>query len=104
MTLPADPLPAIGRLHLITQTRREIEDVFIGLGFKVAEGPEVETVYYNFDALNHDATHPARAWTDTFYVARRRAAAHSHEPDADPLDGAAEAADLPDRPGPRVPP
>jgi phenylalanyl-tRNA synthetase alpha chain len=69
VTLPADPLPAVGRLHLITQTRREIEDVFIGLGFKVAEGPEVETVYYNFDALNHDATHPARAWTDTFYLA-----------------------------------
>src|ERR1700734_1410743 len=69
ITLPADPLPAIGRLHLITQTRREIEDVFIGLGFNVAEGPEVENVYYNFDALNHEPTHPARAWTDTFYVA-----------------------------------
>jgi phenylalanyl-tRNA synthetase alpha chain len=68
VTLPADPLPQIGRLHLITQTRREIEDVFLGLGFSVAEGPEVETVYYNFDALNHDPTHPARAWTDTFYV------------------------------------
>src|ERR1700726_1919057 len=53
VTLPADPLPAIGRLHLMTQTRREIEDVFIGLGFQIAEGPEVETVYYNFDALNH---------------------------------------------------
>ncbi len=68
VTLPADPLPAVGRLHLITQTRREIEDVFIGLGYSVAEGPEVESVYYNFDALNHDALHPARAWTDTFYV------------------------------------
>jgi phenylalanyl-tRNA synthetase alpha chain len=42
--------------------------VFVGLGFNVAEGPEVETVYYNFDALNHDATHPARLPTDTFYV------------------------------------
>ena len=68
VTLPADPLPAIGRLHLITQTRREIEDVFIGLGYAIADGPEVESVYYNFDALNHDPTHPARAWTDTFYV------------------------------------
>ncbi len=68
VTLPADPLPAIGRLHLITQTRREIEDVFIGLGFNVAEGPEVETVYYNFDALNHAQTHPSRLLTDTFYV------------------------------------
>ncbi|MDE3132964.1 MAG: phenylalanine--tRNA ligase subunit alpha [Acidobacteriota bacterium] len=69
VTLPADPLPAVGRLHLITQTRREIEDVFIGLGYNVAEGPEVENVYYNFDALNHEPTHPARAWTDTFYLA-----------------------------------
>jgi phenylalanyl-tRNA synthetase alpha chain len=70
VTLPADPLPAIGRLHLMTQTRREIEDVFIGLGFNVAEGPEVETVYYNFDALNHELTHPSRLLTDTFYVKR----------------------------------
>ena len=69
VTLPADPLPAVGRLHLITQTRREIEDVFIGLGYQVAEGPEVENAYYNFDALNHEPTHPARAWTDTFYLA-----------------------------------
>jgi phenylalanyl-tRNA synthetase alpha chain len=68
VTLPADPLPNLGRLHLLTQTRREIEDVFIGLGFNVAEGPEVERVYYNFDALNHDVTHPARGRTDTFYV------------------------------------
>ncbi len=68
VTLPADPLPNLGQLHLLTQTRREIEDVFLGLGFNVAEGPEVETVYYNFDALNHSVTHPARARTDTFYV------------------------------------
>jgi phenylalanyl-tRNA synthetase alpha chain len=69
VTLPPDPAPAIGRLHLLTQTRREIEDVFIGLGFNVAEGPEVETVYYNFDALNHAPTHPSRLHTDTFYIA-----------------------------------
>jgi phenylalanyl-tRNA synthetase alpha chain len=68
VTLPGDPLPAIGRLHLMTRTRREIEDVFVGLGFNVAEGPEVETVYYNFDALNHASTHPSRLETDTFYV------------------------------------
>ena len=68
VTLPADPLPAIGRLHLMTKTRREIEEVFVGLGFDVAEGPEVETVYYNFDALNHAPTHPARLTSDTFYV------------------------------------
>lgn len=69
VTLPADPPPDLGRLHLITQTWREIEDVFIGLGFNVAAGPEVETVYYNFDALNHAATHPSRLPTDTFYIA-----------------------------------
>ena len=68
ITLPADPVPTTGRLHLITQTQREIEDVFIGLGFNVADGPEVETVYYNFDALNFESTHPSRLMTDTFYV------------------------------------
>jgi phenylalanyl-tRNA synthetase alpha chain len=68
ITLPPDPAPNLGHLHLITQTRREIEDVFIGLGFNIAEGPEVETVYYNFDALNHAPTHPSRLTTDTFYV------------------------------------
>jgi phenylalanyl-tRNA synthetase alpha chain len=68
VTLPADPLAEIGRLHLVTKTRREIEDVFLGLGFNVAEGPEVERVYYNFDALNTPITHPSRLLTDTFYV------------------------------------
>ena len=68
VTLPGDPPQPVGRLHLLTATRREIEDVFLGLGFDVMEGPEVETVFYNFDALNHDATHPARLWSDTFYV------------------------------------
>ena len=68
VTLPADPPPAIGRLHLLNRTRREIEDVFVGLGFNVADGPEVETTYYNFDALNHGPTHPARSRSDTFYV------------------------------------
>ncbi len=68
VTLPADPAAQVGRLHLITQTRREIEDVFVGLGFNVAEGPEVETVYHNFDALNFSVTHPGRAKTDTFYI------------------------------------
>jgi phenylalanyl-tRNA synthetase alpha chain len=69
VTLPGDPPQPVGRLHLMTQTLREIEDVFIGLGFTVVEGPEVETVHYNFDALNHSPTHPARARSDTFYVA-----------------------------------
>jgi phenylalanyl-tRNA synthetase alpha chain len=68
VTLPGRPPQPIGRHHLLTATRREIEDVFLGLGFRIAEGPEVETVYYNFDALNHAPTHPARGRSDTFYV------------------------------------
>ena len=68
VTLPADPVPQLGTLHLITRTRREIEDVFIGLGFSVAEGPEVETAYFNFTALNTPVTHPSRLMSDTFYV------------------------------------
>ena len=67
VTLPGDPPAAAGHLHLITQTRREIEDVFLGLGFSVAEGPEVEFDYYNFTALNHPPDHPARMLADTFY-------------------------------------
>jgi phenylalanyl-tRNA synthetase alpha chain len=68
VTLPGAPPQPIGRLHVLTATRRELEDIFLGLGFTVVEGPEIETVHYNFDALNHSPTHPARARTDTFYV------------------------------------
>jgi len=68
VTLPPDPAGRRGRLHVLTQTWREIEDVFVGLGFNVAEGPEVETVYLNFDALNAEPTHPSRLETDTFYL------------------------------------
>jgi phenylalanyl-tRNA synthetase alpha chain len=68
VTLPGDPPQPVGRLHLLTATWREIEDVFLGLGFRVAEGPEIDTVYYNFDALNHAPEHPARLPSDTFYV------------------------------------
>ena len=67
VTLPGDPFWPAGRLHLITETRREIEDIFIGLGFSVAEGPEVEYDYYNFTSLNHPPGHPARMLQDTFY-------------------------------------
>jgi phenylalanyl-tRNA synthetase alpha chain len=68
ITLPGAPAFARGHLHLLTQTRRDLEDVFIGLGFRIAEGPEIESTAYNFDALNTDATHPSRARSDTFYV------------------------------------
>jgi phenylalanyl-tRNA synthetase alpha chain len=69
VTLPGAPPQPIGRLHVLSATRRELEDIFLGLGFTVMEGPEIETVHYNFDALNHSPTHPARARTDTFYLA-----------------------------------
>jgi phenylalanyl-tRNA synthetase alpha chain len=68
VTLPGDPPWPVGHLHVISATRREIEDVFVGLGFKVAEGPEVEYDYYNFEALNMPPAHPARAMQDTFYL------------------------------------
>ncbi len=57
-----------GHLHLITQTQRELEDVFVALGYQVAEGPEVEDDWHNFEALNFPPGHPARAMQDTFYV------------------------------------
>jgi len=69
VTLPGAPPQPIGSLHVLSSTRRELEDIFLGLGFTVMEGPEIETVHYNFDALNHSPTHPARARTDSFYVA-----------------------------------
>jgi phenylalanyl-tRNA synthetase alpha chain len=67
VTLPGDPPLPPGYLHLVTQTRRDMEDVFLGMGFNVVEGPEVEFDYYNFTALNIPPDHPARAMQDTFY-------------------------------------
>jgi phenylalanyl-tRNA synthetase alpha chain len=71
VTLPGTPPQPVGRLHPITATVRVLEDIFLGLGFTVLDGQEVETVHYNFDALNHSPTHPARALTDTFYLSGR---------------------------------
>jgi phenylalanyl-tRNA synthetase alpha chain len=58
----------VGRLHPITQIMRQIIDIFVSMGFSVAEGPEVETDYYNFEALLLDRDHPARDMQDTLYV------------------------------------
>src|SRR3954471_14758278 len=69
VTLPGSPLTPAGHHHVITAVRREIEDVFLGLGFRVAEGPEADLVYYNFDALNFTENHPTRLEADTFYLA-----------------------------------
>ncbi len=60
--------PANGHLHVITQTWQELEDVFVGMGYRVAEGPEIESEWYNFGALNFPLGHPARDMYDTLYV------------------------------------
>ena len=67
LTLPA-PGPRRGHLHPITRIQRELEDLFVSLGFTVLDGPEVETEYYNFDALNIPPDHPARDMQDTFWL------------------------------------
>ena len=61
-------MPRRGHAHLVTQAWERLEDVFIGLGFQIAEGPEVETDWYNFEALNTPPAHPARSEHDTFYL------------------------------------
>jgi len=67
VTLPGRARP-VGSRHLIEQIRAEVVEVFLGLGYKIAEGPEVELDYYNFTALNTPPDHPARGLADTFYV------------------------------------
>ena len=57
-----------GHLHLVTQTRDELEDTFVSMGFTIAEGPEAETDWYNFEALNMPPAHPARGMWDTLYL------------------------------------
>ena len=59
---------AVGRRHPLAQTENMLRDIFIGMGFSVAEGPEVEYDYYNFEALNLPPDHPARDTQDTFYI------------------------------------
>ena len=67
VTLPGEPVRR-GHAHLIEQTGRDILDVFVGLGYRIEDGPEVETTHHTFDALNTPITHPSRQWTDTFYI------------------------------------
>ena len=67
VTVPGKEIP-VGRRHPLAQTEKTMRDVFVGLGFTVAEGPEVEYDYYNFEALNLPKNHPARDTQDTFYI------------------------------------
>ncbi|MDD4164315.1 MAG: phenylalanine--tRNA ligase subunit alpha [Eubacteriales bacterium] len=67
VTLPAKK-KNIGKLHPISLVENRMREIFIGMGFEVVEGPEVESAYNNFDALNAPADHPSRDYTDTFYI------------------------------------
>jgi phenylalanyl-tRNA synthetase alpha chain len=67
VTLPGERPPR-GHLHPLTQIIREVEDIFLGLGYEIVDSREVETVWHNFDALNQPLTHPSRSHRDTFYV------------------------------------
>lgn len=67
VTMPGRHLPA-GHLHPITLLRQKVEDIFVSMGYEIEDGPEIETDFYNFDALNIPANHPARSHQDTFYV------------------------------------
>ncbi|MGG4035592.1 phenylalanine--tRNA ligase subunit alpha [Paenibacillus cisolokensis] len=67
VTLPGNA-SAAGSIHPLNRIVQEIEDIFIGMGYTVAEGPEVETDYYNFEALNLPKNHPARDMQDSFYI------------------------------------
>jgi phenylalanyl-tRNA synthetase alpha chain len=72
VTLPGRRTPA-GHLHPITLLRQKIEDIFVSMGYHIEDGPEIETPFYNFDALNIPENHPARSPQDTFYVNDRLA-------------------------------
>ncbi len=60
--------PTVGHLHVVTQTWQALEDIFVGMGYGIAEGPEIETDWYNFEALNIPDSHPARSMWDTLWV------------------------------------
>lgn len=67
VTVPGEDVP-FGHIHPLSRVQHEIEDIFIGMGYSIAEGPEVELDYYNFQALNIPKDHPARDTQDTFYI------------------------------------
>jgi phenylalanyl-tRNA synthetase alpha chain len=67
LTLPGLSRP-LGSIHPVTRMQREIEDIFLRLGFRIESGPEIESTYYNFDALNIPESHPSRDDWDTFYI------------------------------------
>ena len=108
MSLPAPTSPQ-GSVHPVSQVMDELAEIFADLGFAVATGPEIETDWYNFTALNIPETHPARAEHDTFYTAEKGpgrqpyGAAHAHQPGADSHHDIAAPADPYHRAGPHLP-
>ncbi len=70
VTLPSSK-GVVGNLHPLTKVQSQLEDIFLGMGFTICEGPEVETDYYNFTALNTPEFHPARDVQDTFYITEK---------------------------------
>ncbi|MFH0947934.1 MAG: phenylalanine--tRNA ligase subunit alpha [Elusimicrobiota bacterium] len=70
ITLPGEPFN-FGKLHPLTQVMNEVKNIFVNLGFSIATGPEIETDYYNFTALNIPKDHPSRDMQDTFYIEAR---------------------------------
>ena len=67
VTLPGRQVK-LGNRHILSQTAEEIEDIFLGMGFQIVDGFEVETDYYNFERMNLPKDHPARDMQDTFYI------------------------------------
>ena len=108
VTLPVRLGPlAEGRIHPVSQVTDEITEIFADMGFSIAEGPDIETDFNNFTALNIPPEHPARQDHDTFYFprsARRvaRRAAHAYQPGADQDHAQGEAAAAHHRAGPRL--
>ncbi len=108
LSLPGVIRP-IGSRHLVRQTFEEIERIFLSLGFTVVEGREIETPYYNFEALNIPEHHPARDTMDTFYLdlppgSQPHLLAHAHVSHANSHDGKAAASCAHHRAGKGLPP
>src|SRR5699024_4176353 len=96
VTLPADRSPR-GARHPLASIEERIADVFVAMGWEIAEGPEVEAEWFNFDALNFGVDHPARQMQDTFYVGEVT------DPSGTAVDGAAEGLVLRTHPSPVQP-
>jgi phenylalanyl-tRNA synthetase alpha chain len=77
VTLPGEDFRR-GHLHLLTQIIREVEDIFLGLGYEIVDSREVETAWHNFDALNQPLNHPSRSPRETFYVDDRKTLLRAH--------------------------